>query len=163
MKSPHTITQFCNEVWLALHEPEPTFFSKEWGLCPNFKIWAIERLNPEETWELEYKLHSKFQNKFPFNSETNPYAEEEDKFKNKKRLYWIYSHTRGIPMKELGDVSSYEAPPQVASIGNRFCIIGTEYGHIHRADGTIRTWQTAPAEKKFLKQYCYSQEEMKNV
>ena len=154
MKSPHTITQFCNEVWLALHEPEPTFFSKEWGLCTNFKIWAIERLNPEETWELEYKLHSKFQSKFPFNSETNPYAEEEDKFKNKKRLYWLYSHTRGIPLKNFRDVNPYDIPPQVLKIDNQFCLGGLEYGYYWTSAGDIRTWKTKDSAMRFLKQYC---------
>ena len=35
----------------------------------------------------------------------------------------------------------------------RFCIIGTEYGHIHTISGDIRTWKSYSGAQKFLKNY----------
>lgn len=48
--------------------------------------------------------------------------------------------------------------PQVAKIrirGNeyRYCIIGTQYGHIHTAGGDVRTWGSYSGAYKFLKSY----------
>lgn len=156
MKSPHTITQFCNEVWLALHEPNSSFPRKECGLCYNLKNWAFDKMHPLKRQELERKIHSKFPipDMFPFNSETNHYFEEKDKFKNKKRLYWIYTHTRGIPMLNTKDINPYDIPLQVLKIDNLFCIGGTEYGYYYTAGGDIRTWKTRDSAMRFLKKYC---------
>lgn len=156
MKSPHTITQFCNEAWLSLHEPNSSFLNKECGLCYNLKIWAFKRLNHEETWELEYKLYSKFPSRFPFNDTPIHYFEERDKFKNRKRLYWLYSHTREIPLKNFLDVNPYAIPPQVLKIDNQFCLAGLEYGYYYTSAGDIRTWKTKDSAMRFLKSYCQS-------
>lgn len=48
--------------------------------------------------------------------------------------------------------------PQVAKfhMGNgayRYCIIGTQYGHIHTTGGNVRTWATANGARRFLRSY----------
>lgn len=35
----------------------------------------------------------------------------------------------------------------------RYCIVGTQYGHIHTTGGDVRTWKTASGARKFLKTY----------
>lgn len=57
------------------------------------------------------------------------------------------------------DIRTREASaPQVARMHiekgvYRFCIIGTQYGHIHTTGGDVRTWATASGARRFLKTY----------
>ena len=57
---------------------------------------------------------------------------------------------------DFNTISSHEyrmAEPQVATIGDKFCIIGTSYGHIRTTSGDVRTWKTRSGARKFLNQY----------
>ena len=172
MKTKPTLTDFYNFMWNELHvPPEESKIPRFCGLCSNIELYA-DTLAEEFGLKLKHKLEEKLKNQLektfdnsllPFNKTYTDYVNEKDKYKNYKRLYWIYTHTRGIPMREYGAVFAYDIPPQVAKLGNLFCIIGTAYEHVHRADGTIRTWQTKSGAMKFLKAYCYSQQELKNV
>lgn len=51
------------------------------------------------------------------------------------------------------------ARPQVARLrvhGStyRYCVIGTQYGHIHTTGGDVRTWGSASGAYRFLRSYC---------
>lgn len=35
----------------------------------------------------------------------------------------------------------------------RYCVIGTEYGHIHTTAGDVRTWKTANGARRFVRSY----------
>ena len=35
----------------------------------------------------------------------------------------------------------------------RYCIIGTQYGHIHTSAGDVRTWKTPSGAYRFLRSY----------
>ena len=52
------------------------------------------------------------------------------------------------------------AEPQVATIGDKFCIIGTSYGHIRTTSGDVRTWKTRSGARKFLNQYMKTRKEL---
>jgi hypothetical protein len=43
--------------------------------------------------------------------------------------------------------------PQVATVGNKFCCVGTLYGHIHTTGGDLRTWQSYSGARRFLTKY----------
>jgi hypothetical protein len=45
------------------------------------------------------------------------------------------------------------ATPTVAKLGERFIVIGTDYGHIHTSGGDIRTWASYSGARRFAKQY----------
>lgn len=56
------------------------------------------------------------------------------------------------------DIRSREpARPTVAKfrVGHvyRYCVIGTEYGHIHTTGGDVRTWGSYSGARKFARQY----------
>ena len=34
-----------------------------------------------------------------------------------------------------------------------YCIIGTDYGHIHTSDGSVRTWKSYSSARKFAVKY----------
>ena len=56
------------------------------------------------------------------------------------------------------DIRTRQVTPQVAVIyfspnNPLYCIVGTEYGHIHSPNGSLRTWQSRSAARDFLKKY----------
>lgn len=57
------------------------------------------------------------------------------------------------------DIRARTAPaPEVAKfhIGNgkyEYCVIGTQYGHIHTIGGDVRTWKTASGARHAIKRY----------
>lgn len=59
------------------------------------------------------------------------------------------------------DIRTRQVKPQVARfhMGNgvyRYCIIGTEYGHIHTAEGDVRTWKSYSGARRWLTRYLVS-------
>lgn len=35
----------------------------------------------------------------------------------------------------------------------RYCVIGTEYGHVHTTGGDVRTWRSYSGARKFARAY----------
>lgn len=35
----------------------------------------------------------------------------------------------------------------------RYCVIGTQYGHIHTTGGDVRTWRSYSGARRFLRNY----------
>jgi hypothetical protein len=56
------------------------------------------------------------------------------------------------------DSRTREVSPQIAAFyvtdnDLRYCIIGTDYGHIHTTSGDVRTWRSQSGARRFLRQY----------
>lgn len=43
--------------------------------------------------------------------------------------------------------------PTVAKCGNRYCVIGTQYGYLHTSGGYIRTWGSVSGARKAIARY----------
>ena len=43
--------------------------------------------------------------------------------------------------------------PTVARFGDRFCVVGTEYGHIHTTSGDVKTWGSYSGAYRAMKNY----------
>jgi len=56
------------------------------------------------------------------------------------------------------DSRTREAAPQIARFyvtanDAQYCIIGTDYGHIHTTGGDVRTWRSQSGARRFLRHY----------
>jgi hypothetical protein len=56
------------------------------------------------------------------------------------------------------DIRTRQVKPQIAGFyvspnELRYCVIGTEYGHIHTTSGDVRVWSSKSGAYKFLRQY----------
>lgn len=56
------------------------------------------------------------------------------------------------------DIRTRQVKPQIARfyvtpMDMRYCIIGTEYGHIHTTAGDVRTWRSKAGAYRYLRQY----------
>lgn len=56
------------------------------------------------------------------------------------------------------DIRTRQVKPQIARFyvtptDLRYCIIGTEYGHIHTSSGDVRVWRSKSGAYRFLRQY----------
>lgn len=56
------------------------------------------------------------------------------------------------------DIRTRQVKPQVARFyvtpsEMGYCIIGTEYGHIHTTAGDVRTWRSKSGAYRYLRQY----------
>jgi len=63
-----------------------------------------------------------------------------------------------IVFKHGIDIRARQATPKIAEfwvtdIDKRYCIIGTEYGHIHTSSGDVRVWRSKSGAYRFLRQY----------
>jgi hypothetical protein len=79
---------------------------------------------------------------------------------NEKDEYQVkFVRIGGMLVFENGlDIRTRFAPaPEVAKIRidgvYRFCVIGTQYGHIHTTGGDVRTWGTAGSARRFARNY----------
>jgi hypothetical protein len=43
--------------------------------------------------------------------------------------------------------------PTVAMLGDRYIVIGTDYGYIHTIGGDIRTWKSYSGARRFAAKY----------
>lgn len=56
------------------------------------------------------------------------------------------------------DIRTRQVKPQIARFyvspnDLRYCVIGTEYGHIHTASGEVRVWSSKSGAYRFLSKY----------
>ena len=56
------------------------------------------------------------------------------------------------------DIRTRQVIPQIAEFwvtdtDKRYCVIGTEYGHIHTSGGDVRVWKSKSGAYSFLRQY----------
>jgi len=56
------------------------------------------------------------------------------------------------------DRRTREVSPQIAGFyvtptDLRYCIIGTDYGHIHTTAGDVRTWRSKSGAYRYLREY----------
>jgi hypothetical protein len=63
-----------------------------------------------------------------------------------------------ITFKNGLDIRTRQVKPQIARFyvtdqDIRYCIIGTDYGHIHTSGGTVRTWRSESGAYRFLSKY----------
>ncbi len=43
--------------------------------------------------------------------------------------------------------------PTVAMFGDRYCVIGTQYGHIHTSSGDVKTWGSYSGARRAARLY----------